>query len=77
MGGTSIQVQPGVQARRGPTGQGDRSAVNQVARELGLSHETLRNWVKQDRVDQGQGEPGELTTGQLEELRQLRRRSSS
>jgi transposase len=48
--------------------------VNQVARELGLSHETLRNWVKQDRIDHGQGEPGELTTSQLEELRQLRRR---
>ena len=48
--------------------------VNQVARELGLSHETLRNWVKRDRIDQGQGEPGELTISQLEELRQLRRR---
>lgn len=48
--------------------------VNQVARELGLSHETLRNWVKRDQIDRGQGEPGELTTSQLEELRQLRRR---
>ena len=48
--------------------------VNQVARELGLSHETLRNWVKRDRIDRGQGEPGELTTSQLDELRQLRRR---
>jgi transposase len=47
--------------------------INQVARELGLSHETLRSWVKRDRIDQGQGEPGELTTSQLEELRQLRR----
>jgi transposase len=50
--------------------------INQVARELGLSHETLRSWVKRDRIDQGQGEPGELTTSQLEELRQLRRRST-
>jgi transposase len=48
--------------------------INQVARELGLTHETLRNWVKRDRIDRGQGEPGELTTSQLEELRQLRRR---
>ena len=48
--------------------------INQVARELGLSHETLRNWVKRDRIDRGQGEPGELTISQLEELRQLRRR---
>jgi transposase len=48
--------------------------INQVARELGLSHETLRNWVKQDRVDRGHGQPGELTTTEREELRTLRRR---
>lgn len=48
--------------------------VNQVARELGISHETLRNWVKQDRIDRGQGQPGELTTSEREELRSLRRR---
>jgi transposase len=47
--------------------------INQVARELGLSHETLRNWVKRDRIDRGQGEPGELTSDQLQELRRLRR----
>jgi transposase len=47
--------------------------VNQVARELGLSHETLRSWVKRDRIDRGQGAPGELTSDQLEELRFLRR----
>jgi len=48
--------------------------VNQVARELGISHETLRNWVKQDRIDRGQGVPGELTTTERDELRSLRRR---
>jgi transposase len=48
--------------------------VNQVARELGISHETLRNWVKQDRVDRGHGDPGELTTAERDELRSLRRR---
>ncbi len=48
--------------------------INQVARELGLSHETLRNWVKQDRIDRGQGLPGELTSTEREELRTLRRR---
>jgi transposase len=30
--------------------------VRQVARELGMSAETLRNWVKQDRIDQGEAE---------------------
>jgi transposase len=47
--------------------------VNQVARELGMSHETLRNWVKQHRIDQGQGGTGELTTAERDELRRLRR----
>jgi transposase len=30
--------------------------VTQVAKELGLNRETLRQWVKQDRIDQGQAE---------------------
>jgi transposase len=47
--------------------------INQVARELGLSHETLRSWVRRDRIDRGAGQPGELTSDQLEELRRLRR----
>jgi transposase len=48
-------------------------SINQTARELGISHETLRNWVKQARVDQGHGAPGELTTAERDELRRLRR----
>jgi transposase len=48
-------------------------SINQTARELGMSHETLRNWVKQARIDQGQGAPGELTSAEREELRRLRR----
>jgi transposase len=45
--------------------------VRQIARELGMSAETLRNWVKQDRIDQGEAEG--LTSGEREELRRLRR----
>jgi transposase len=30
--------------------------VTQLARELGLNRETLRLWVKQDRIDQGEAE---------------------
>jgi transposase len=45
--------------------------VTQVARELGLNRETLRQWVKQDRVDQGEAEG--LTTGERDESRRLRR----
>jgi transposase len=45
--------------------------VTQVTRELGLNRETLRQWVKQDRIDQGELEG--LTSGEREELRRLRR----
>ncbi|WP_431990821.1 transposase [Streptomyces albogriseolus] len=48
--------------------------VTEVAREIGVSAERLRNWVKQDTIDRGQGAPGELTTAEREELRRLRRR---
>ena len=47
--------------------------INQVTRELGLSHETPRSWARRDRIDRGDGQPGELTSDQLEELRSLRR----
>jgi transposase len=45
--------------------------VTQVARELGLNRETLRQWVKQDRIDQGELEG--LTSSERDELRRLRR----
>jgi transposase-like protein len=45
--------------------------VTQVAKELGLNRETLRQWVKQDRIDQGELEG--LTSSEREELRRLRR----
>jgi len=51
-------------------GSSDKT-VTQVARELGLNRETLRQWVKQDRIDQGELEG--LTSGEREELRRLRR----
>jgi transposase len=45
--------------------------VTQVARDLGVNRETLRQWVTQDRIDQG--ELGGLTSSEREELRRLRR----
>ncbi|KFG71714.1 transposase [Streptomyces mutabilis] len=48
--------------------------VTEVAREIGVSAEGLRNWVKQDTIDR-QGTPGELTSAEREELRRLRRQN--
>jgi transposase len=51
--------------------RGDRS-VRQTARDLGVSYETLRHWVKQSELDAGERHDG-LTTEEREELRRLRR----
>lgn len=52
-------------------GGGGAGPLTRVARDLGVSVETLRAWVKQDDVDGGRREG--LTTEEREELRQLRR----
>ncbi|MER7959330.1 transposase [Streptomyces sp. NPDC096030] len=47
--------------------------VTGVARDLGVSPEGLRNWVKQAKADRGEG-AGALTTAEREELVRLRRK---
>ncbi len=44
----------------------------QVARELGMTGETLRQWLKQAELDEGKRSDG-LTSAEQEELRRLRR----
>lgn len=47
--------------------------VTAVARELGISSESLRGWYRKAKADRGQGQGGELTSAEREELRRLRR----
>ncbi|MEU6019689.1 transposase [Streptomyces sp. NPDC047515] len=48
--------------------------VAEVARELGVSTEGLRGWVKQAKIDRGEGPTGALTSVEREELVRLRRK---
>jgi transposase len=66
-----------VRAHRQETGQ-PRSGVRQVAQQLGVNSETLRNWVNEADVDDGQrpGVPASerVRIAELErEARELRR----
>jgi transposase len=51
---------------------GDRS-ITQVAKDLDLTENSLREWVKRADIDAGSGPPGALTTAEREELTRLRR----
>lgn len=45
--------------------------LSELARDLGVSTETLRNWTKQQQIDTGKRDG--LTTDERKELRRLRR----
>lgn len=49
--------------------------VTELARDLGVSAEGLRNWVNQAKVDRGEGPAGALTGAEREELARLRRQN--
>ena len=44
-----------------------------VARDLGIPESSVSRWVRQARIDAGQGQAGELTTDERAELVRLRR----
>ena len=45
----------------------------EIARDLGVSGKSLREWIRQHEVDRGKGPAGALTTEEREEFRKLRR----
>lgn len=45
--------------------------LTQISRELDVAEQTLRNWIKQTEIDEGEREG--LTTDEREELSKLRR----
>ena len=47
------------------------TSVAQIVKELGVSDNSLRSWIKQTQIDQGEREG--LTTEEREELRKLRK----
>ncbi|MFG2651281.1 transposase [Streptomyces sp. NPDC048436] len=50
--------------------------VTEVARELGISPESLRSWYRQAKADRGEGRPGELTSAEREEFKRLRKQNA-
>lgn len=47
-------------------------SLREIARDLGVSHQTIRGWVRQAEVDEGMREG--LSTSERDELRDLRRK---
>ncbi|GLZ40307.1 hypothetical protein Acsp05_39310 [Actinokineospora sp. NBRC 105648] len=48
--------------------------LRRVARELGVNHETLRNWVRTDEQDRAAAPAGGVSADERQELRELRKR---
>ncbi len=48
-------------------------SISKIARELDLSENSLRNWVRQADADNGKGPVGALTTEEKAEIRRLKR----
>ena len=51
--------------------------AGQVARDLGLTETSVRAWLRQAEIDEGNGPAGALTTDERAELASLRRENKT
>ena len=52
-----------------------KPVIRHLAQQLGVHHEALRNWIRQDQADHGERTDRPATT-ELEELRRLRKENA-
>jgi transposase len=52
-----------------------KPVIRRLAEQLGVHHEALRNWIRQDQADHGERDD-RPTTADAEELRRLRRENA-
>jgi transposase len=52
-----------------------KPVIRHLARDLGVHHEALRNWIRQDEADHGERDD-RLTTAEKEELAALRKENA-
>jgi transposase len=69
--GTKPQYPPEFKAEAVQLVRSSDRSISRIAKDLGVSGNSLRTWVKQAEIDQGEREG--LTTTEREELRRLRR----
>jgi transposase len=62
---------PEFQAEAVKLARSSEKPLSELARDLGVSTGTLRNWLKQQQIDAGKRDG--LTTDEREELRRLRK----
>lgn len=52
-----------------------KPVIRKLAEQLGVHHEALRNWIRQDEADHGE-RSDRPTTAEAEELRRLRKENA-